>query len=142
MKQNGIPLLAIALCLVTLSAFFWQCKGTKTTPLYPSKAIQLQPEKAAKLAQQIRQEVAAKVVEGLELSLWASDSLVTDPVAISMDPQGGIYYTSGNRLEHSEFDIRGFRDWMTASISFESVEDRRQFLRTTLAPEKSRLVLL
>jgi len=139
MRQHRIPLLTIALCLVTLGAFFWQCKSTTTAAesLYPSKVIQLQPEKAAKLAQQIRQEVAAKVIEGLELSLWASDSLVTDPVAISMDSQGGIYYTSGTRLEHSEFDIRGFRDWMTASISFESVEDRRQFLRTTLDPEKS-----
>ena len=123
-------LLVTSICLI-------QCASEETGPIYPEKIIQLQPEKAAALSQQIRKEVAAKVIDGLELSLWASDSLVTDPVAISMDPQGGIYYTSGTRLEHSEFDIRGFTDWMTASISFQSVEDRRNFLRTTLAPEKS-----
>lgn len=106
-------------------------------PLYPKQILQLSPEKAKALAQQIRTEVAAQVAEGLELSLWASDSLVSDPVAISIDPQGHIYYTSGVRLEHSEFDIRGHRDWMTASISFQSVEDRREFLRETFATENS-----
>lgn len=97
----------------------------------------MEPGNAADMAKKIRGEVAAKVAEGLELSLWASDSLLTDPIAISMDDKGGIYYTQGTRLENSEFDIRGHRDWMTPSISFQSVEDRRKFLRTTLAPEKS-----
>ncbi len=124
-----------------LSGIFilYQCKSTSTTQqtLYPKEIIQLSDEKASTLAKQIRKEVAAKVIDGLELSLWASDSLVVDPVAISIDPQGGIYYTQGTRLENSEFDIRGHRDWMTSSISFESVEDRRAFLRKTLSPENS-----
>lgn len=119
------------LLLIIVSISLSQCAREEAKPLYPEKIIQLQPEKAAALSQQIRKEVAAKVIDGLELTLWASDSLVTDPVAISMDTKGGIYYTSGTRLEHSEFDIRGFEDWMTASISFQSVEDRRAFLRET-----------
>ena len=89
------------------------------------------------MPKELEKEVAAEVAEGLELTLWASDSLITDPVAISIDPLGGIYYNNGTRLEHSEFDIRGHRDWMTASISFQSVEDRRRFLRTTFDPSKS-----
>ena len=40
-------------------------------------------------------------------------------------------------LENSEFDIRGHRDWMTESISWQHVEDRRAFLRKELAPENS-----
>ena len=104
---------------------------------YPEKVIKLDPAKAAELSEKIKQEVAVKVLEGLELSLWASDSLVTDPIAISMDDKGGIYYTNAVRLENSEFDIRGHRDWMTESISWQHVEDRRAFLRKELAPENS-----
>ena len=46
---------------------------------------------------------------------------------------GRIYYTHARRLEHSEFDIRSHRDWMTASISFQTPEDRRAFLRKTFS---------
>src|SRR3546814_4423985 len=40
-------------------------------------------------------------------------------------------------LKHSEFDIRGHRDWEIASISLETIEDKRAFLRNVLAPENS-----
>ncbi|WP_116126040.1 HEAT repeat domain-containing protein [Lewinella sp. IMCC34183] len=100
-------------------------------PRYPDRNIQLEPAAAADLAQKIRTESSAQVADGLELSLWASDSLVTDPIAISVAPDGKIYYTSAKRMANSEFDIRGHRDWMTASISFQSVEERQAFLRRT-----------
>ena len=99
--------------------------------------IQLDPAESSRLAQEIRQQVAAKVADGLELTLWASDTLAPDPIAMSMDLQGRVYITRTNRQKNSEFDIRGHRDWMTASISLQSVEDRRAFLRETFAPEKS-----
>ena len=104
---------------------------------YPFVEKVLNPVKAKSIAQQMRAETTVEIVSDMELTLWASDSLITDPIAISIDPQGGIYYNNGTRLEHSEFDIRGHRDWMTQSISWESVEDRRSFLRSTFDPSKS-----
>ncbi len=77
------------------------------------------------------------VAEGLVVGLWATDSLAPDPVAMSIDDFGKIYITRTNRQKNSEFDIRGYRHWMTRSISMQSVEDRRAFLRETFAPEKS-----
>ena len=71
------------------------------------------------------------------MSLWASDSLAPDPVAMSIDDMGRVYLTRTNRMKNSEFDIRGYRHWMTESIGFQTVEDRRMFLRKTFAPEKS-----
>lgn len=132
MTNRDQPFLFLFFALI-----FLQCTEPEKGSLYPEKIMELSPEKATQLSQEIRQKVAATVVDGLELSLWASDSLVTDPIAISMDEKGGIYYTQGTRLEHSEFDIRGHRDWMIASISFQSVEDRRAFLREKLDPSKS-----
>lgn len=104
---------------------------------YPDEKISLNSQLAASLADKIRQEANVSIDDGLELSLWASDSLVTDPIAISVAPDGRVFYTSATRQRNSEFDIRGHRDWITASISFQTIEERRDFLRATFAPDSS-----
>ncbi|MDW3652577.1 MAG: c-type cytochrome [Bacteroidia bacterium] len=122
--------------LITLSIFS-SCNEEKKLErfTYPRKVLKLEDSRAAEIAEEIRGEVAAEIADGLELSLWASDSLMTDPIAISIDDKGRIFYSKANRLTNSEFDIRGHRDWMTQSISWQSVEDRRKFLRETFAEE-------
>ncbi|HDZ03602.1 hypothetical protein LCGC14_0127840 [marine sediment metagenome] len=90
------------------------------------------------MAKKARETITAKVADGLELSLWASDSLAPDPIAMDIDNEGNVYITRSNRNKNSEFDIRSHRDWMTESISLESVEDRRAFLHKTFAPELSK----
>ena len=89
-------------------------------------------------AKEIREKTPAKVIDGLQMTLWASDSLAPDPVAMSIDDLGRVYLIRTNRQKNSEFDIRGHRDWMTESIGLQTVEDRRAFLRKTFAPEKSK----
>lgn len=88
-------------------------------------------------AKEAENSVVAKLADGLELKLWASDSLAPDPIAMDIDKKGRIYITRANRPKNSEFDIRGYQQWMIPSISFQSVEDRRAFLRQTFAPELS-----
>ena len=100
-------------------------------PLYPKAIIELDADYTRQLAEEIQEEVSVTVTDGLELALWASDTLVTDPIAISIDDQGRLFYTHANRLTNSEFDIRGHKNWMAATLSFQTVEDRRNFLRTT-----------
>jgi quinoprotein glucose dehydrogenase len=128
MKMNVTRFLVLGF----LFLIFQTCKE-EIEPLYPTKVISLQEDQAAELASKIRKEVAAEVAEGLDLSLWAVDSLVSDPIAISIDPQGRVFYTSATRQSNSEFDIRGHRNWITASVSFQTVEDRRAFLRETFS---------
>ena len=89
-------------------------------------------------AKEIRDKTVVKLADGLKLDLWASDSLAPDPVAISVDDMGRVYLNRTNRQKNSEFDIRGHRNWMTASIALQTVEERRAFLRSTFAPEKSK----
>jgi quinoprotein glucose dehydrogenase len=86
---------------------------------------------------EIRDKTPIKIAEGLEIKLWASDSLAPDPIAMSVDDAGNIYLTRTNRQKNSEFDIRGHQNWMTPSISLQTVEDRRNFLRETFASSKS-----
>ncbi|MDW3192085.1 MAG: HEAT repeat domain-containing protein [Cytophagales bacterium] len=123
--------------LFLLAILLVQCETPEESKViaveYPQTIRQIPSRLAQKLATDIRSEVSVEVDEGLELSLWAADTLAGDPVAVTMDEQGHLYFTQGSRLQNSEFDIRSHRDWMTASISFQSVEDRRNFLRTTFA---------
>ena len=95
-------------------------------------------ENFQKNAKDIRDKSTIKIADGLDISLWATDSLAPDPVAMSIDDKGRVYLTRTNRQKSSEFDIRGHRDWMTESISLQTVEDRRAFLKKTFAPELSK----
>jgi len=73
---------------------------------YPELTKSLDFDKSKELAEILRKEVNVVLDEGLELSLWASDSLINDPIAISIEQFGKIYYTKAVRQTHSEFDIR------------------------------------
>ena len=79
------------LILLLLGIAFFSCR-TEKPQKYPTKILEFDSTKAAELAQKIRNEVSVEMAGGLELSLWASDSLVQDPVAISVAPNGQIYY--------------------------------------------------
>lgn len=99
---------------------------------------QINSRDAAAEAREIRQNTQVELDEGLELSLWASEKLLGDPIAIHMDNQGRALVTVTNRSNNSEFDIRGVDDsWRIESMKWETLDDRREFLHTELAPEKS-----
>ena len=101
------------------------------------KIILVDQTKVLETAKAVKDKQPIKIIPGLKIDLWASDSLLQDPVAIAVDDNGAIFVNSTNRNKASEFDIRGHRDWMTESIGFQTVEDRRAFLRRNFAPENS-----
>ncbi|MDX2069507.1 MAG: HEAT repeat domain-containing protein [Haliscomenobacter sp.] len=101
-------------------------------------SVQETAAKAQQKALELKDKTTIKLADGVQLSLWATDSLAPDPVAMDVDHLGRVYLTRTNRQKNSEFDIRGHRDWMTESIGLQSVEDRRAFLHKTFAPERSK----
>lgn len=92
----------------------------------------------AHLADSIGAMVKPQLADSLSLILWGIDSLVISPIAIDVDDQGRVYYTTTDRQKNSEFDIRGHRDWEIPSISLQTVEDRHAFLHKELSPENSK----
>jgi quinoprotein glucose dehydrogenase len=106
---------------------------TPTTP----QVVQRLPGEVSEKAATARREAAVKLAEGLDLQLWADESLLYDPIAIDIDGQGRLYATQTGRRRNPDIDIRQHRDWMTTSLTFRTVDDRRAFLRRTLAPERS-----
>lgn len=97
----------------------------------------LTDQRLGEMSKAIDAQITPQLAEGLTLKVWGVDSLVADPVAIDIDDMGNLYYTRTNRQKNSEFDIRGHQDWEIESISLQSIEDKRAFLRKTLSPENS-----
>ena len=52
---------------------------------------------ARKYAQAIDSSLKPELAAGLELKIWAVDSLVGTPIAIDIDDVGKLYYTYTNR---------------------------------------------
>ncbi|MDT0689588.1 HEAT repeat domain-containing protein [Salegentibacter sp. F188] len=98
---------------------------------------EMDPDEAAKLAKNIEDIINPEIADGLTLKIWGVDSLVADPIGIDISDKGHLFYTRTNRQKNSEFDIRTHQDWETASISMQTIEDKREFLHTTLSPENS-----
>ncbi|WP_425237857.1 HEAT repeat domain-containing protein [Ulvibacterium sp.] len=136
MKCN-IPSRIFIFLFISLS-IFTSCSTKSNKPKEMPLVVYEDSLQEMAKALEARKNIAPKIADGLVLSLWASDSLAPDPIAMDIDDFGKIYLTSTNRQKNSEFDIRGHQDWMTASISLQSVEDRRNFLRSTFSPEKSK----
>ena len=126
--MKHFALLIIALLVVACTS----------TPVEKPLVIKEDPIRATTNAKLVLESTPVQLAEGLTISLWASDSLAPDPIALSIDDQNRVYLTSTNRQKNSEFDIRGYRHWMIPSISWQSVEDRRAFLRKTFDSTRSK----
>ncbi|MGL6267501.1 MAG: DUF7133 domain-containing protein, partial [Chitinophagaceae bacterium] len=113
--------------------FCFSCKqAIKEAAVY-----QIDPAITSRYADSVGGIVKPQLAEGLSATLWGIDSLVKSPIAIDIDNNGRLYYTTTNRQNNSEFDIRGHQDWEIRSISLQTVEDRRKFLHTELSPQNS-----
>ena len=122
--------------MLAIAALIYACTpAPEITNKYDPAMVSINAESAVKEAAKIRKEANVELADEFELDLWAADSLIQDPIAISVAPDGRIFYTRATRQTSSEFDIRGHHDWMTASLSFETVEDRRAFLRKTFSAD-------
>lgn len=81
-------------------------------------------------ATETRQE---KVFPKLEYHKWSGKINVPDPVSVSVDDQGRVYASQTRRRKIQDLDIRQHREWVPDDVGFESVEDKRAFLKQKLA---------
>src|SRR5688500_1563389 len=114
-------LLLVFLCA---AAFLPGCKQQSAE----QKIKQLDPAVALKMAASIDSLIKPELADDLTLSLWGVDSLVISPIAIDIDDDGSLYYTTTNRQKNSEFDIRSHKDWEIPSIHLQTIEEKRACL--------------
>jgi quinoprotein glucose dehydrogenase len=130
MNQLAKPIrIVFLLCIVLLAS----CKQTPKD----LKIKTLNAEEAQIQASTVEELVKPELHEDLTIRIWATDSLVADPISMRFDEIGRLFYSRTNRRKISEFDIRSHQDWEIASISFQTVEDRRRFLHEELSPDNS-----
>jgi len=58
-----------------------------------------------------------KVADGVQASLWASDPLLANPVAISVDEKGRIYVAECWRRHTSTLDIHMRKEWLDDDLA-------------------------
>jgi len=104
--------------------------------LPPPTTVRLSPADALRLSREGRQSVSAQLADGLELTLWASGSLVADPIAMDIDSRGAMYVSASPRSGQL-LDIRQHANWVPDVHTLRTVEDLQQFFQRVLAPERS-----
>ena len=107
-----------------------------TPPTTPGETRRLDAAATTRLATEARARLAVELPEGVELSLWASEHLLVDPVAIDLEPDGTLYVTSTSR-NNMPLDIRQHQDWMATVHTLRSMQDLRAFYRKVMAPANS-----
>ena len=78
----------------------------------------------------------------LEVSVWAQQPMLKNPVAISHDPQGRLFASESNRRRSTDLDIRFMNGlepvpWQVLDWTLQSVEERQALLRTYLSPNST-----
>jgi quinoprotein glucose dehydrogenase len=77
------------------------------------------------------------VAPGLKVDLWAAEPLIQDVVNFSFDEQGRAYVVETGRRRTSVFDIRSYREWVDADLSFRTPWDRAAFLKTNVSQDNA-----
>ena len=65
----------------------------------PAAQVRLTRAEAAESAKDARAKVKVEMPNGVELTLWASERLIADPIAIDLDPDGTAYVISSSRAD-------------------------------------------
>ena len=103
----------------------------------PGPDVRLARAEAAAAAKEARASVDVELPKGLELTLWASERLITDPIAIDLDATGTAYVISSSRAD-LPLDIRGHSDWLPTVHTLKTTDALRAFYQKDLAPENSK----
>ncbi|EPR70176.1 HEAT repeat domain-containing protein [Cyclobacterium qasimii] len=120
--------------LIASSLIIFSCGSKEEKDL---KITNFTPSDTKEWASQLEEMIQPEIDSGLTVSVWASDSLVFDPISIDFDDQGRLYYSRTNRQKNSEHEIRQHQDWEIRSISLQTIEEKRAFLREELSEENS-----
>ena len=98
--------------------------------------IEADPAETAAKAREIAASVDAAPAAGLVLSLYATEDLIEDPVAIDVANTGEVLVTRSSRTM-GLLDIRQHPDWRLEGLAMQTAHDFEAFLKRVMAPEAS-----
>lgn len=112
-------------------------QAEQASALAPERIVEITDTAADTRAQSIESQTNMELADGLQMKLWASEKLLADPVALSMDYNGNAWVAITHRSNNSEFDIRPYPHWLTPAQAMQDVEDRRAFLKDYFSADKN-----
>jgi quinoprotein glucose dehydrogenase len=131
------PSLVVLLGLSLASSVLLRgAQPSSPSSLAPGESTKLAAAEAARIATEARSKLTVELADGVDLSLWAPQQLIVDPVAIDIDADGTLYATSSRR-NNMPLDIRQHQDWMATVHTLKSMADLRAFYRKVMAPANS-----
>ncbi len=98
--------------------------------------VRLDADEARRLADEARRQVTVELADGVDLSLWAPEALLVDPVALDIDPDGTMWVASTSR-NNLPIDIRAHQDWMATVHTLKTSGQLLDFYRTLMTPANS-----
>ncbi|MFO0876623.1 MAG: PVC-type heme-binding CxxCH protein [Gemmataceae bacterium] len=115
-----------------LALFLALMAGTVVVAFPNPKPDAYEPRVAAATDEPERARKSFRVPAGFQLSLWAAEPLLANPVIFAIDHRGRIFVAETFRLHQGVTDIRGHMDWLDDDLSCRTVEDRVAMYRRKL----------
>jgi putative membrane-bound dehydrogenase-like protein len=125
-----------AVCLISALAAPGYERPVRGQQTAGGSIVQLSPAAAHRRAIVARHSVSVQIAPGLQLTPWAPDGLIVDPVALHFAEGGVLYATSTARI-NLPLDIRTHPSWVPFVHELRTVGDLSAFYRRELAPERS-----
>src|SRR5690625_1420064 len=98
---------------------------------------EMSDEEVSAFAESLADDVTLNLEDGLEASLWAPEGLVSDPAGINFDDEGRAWVATTHRRRSTVPDAGAVSFWFNDNLSWNTVEDRENFLMRELVPENS-----
>jgi quinoprotein glucose dehydrogenase len=118
----------------------WQsaalAQNAATAPSAMGEVTELTRAQAAEAAAGTEEAQDTRVLDGLELEVWAPPGLVANPLTLDLDSDGRAFVIASAR-SGLLLDIRQHPNWVPEVHALRSTEDLRQFFRREMAPELS-----
>jgi hypothetical protein len=90
---------------------------------------QAAPEVAAASDEAAQAIKRMKVPDGLEITLWAAEPMLANPVAFNFDEKGRIFVAETYRYRTSVLDIRDYMWFLEDDLSSRTIDQRTQLVR-------------
>lgn len=131
-RHKFVPLVIFVITILCIS--FSGC-GKKN---YEESIRTVTDEEAEQLENEIQAEVSITTENVFEFSLWASEELLGDPVGINFDHEGRAWIATTNRRRTSIPNAGDVSHWNSDNLSWETVEDMKDFLHREVISERSK----
>ena len=133
---SALHLLAISLAVGLSAARARAQEEQPEEDALPESTVSTGPPLVAEASDEARQSAAGfELAEGFEVSLWAAEPQVANPVCLSIDELGRVFVAETFRHGEGVTDIREHMDWLDEDLANQSVEDRLAMLRRHLGED-------